>query len=364
MDTAAMLQHIESLVREHVGTAAETQATKTEPSVKSMPVQHPVERMRGGVSSSPIATFAATERTPKHESRAVALPLPRRVHRDGDAPIVATVQLTVVSGSKEEPIVLDDEDGVSVYPRASKDIPDRSKEYVSQTVAGEPSDVVMSDAAPSTDSTYAFIAPAATTSQDLGPAQNTNNTPILTETSTGVVEVETEDVEPLVVQPSKQDGSAHVLDDTLPGDTSEEDEPLSVVLKAKRANAIKDEQRPVIRINLKRHRSASNMLSETTSSGTPLRIRIPSFRKSSPPRTPIPMMPSEPTSPSASSSPPSPNLPTSTAETPWDSDLSDLTPIEDSSDEGESEVDESEPAGDAEEERPKVSTLLDLRHAY
>ncbi|KAI0732969.1 hypothetical protein C8Q72DRAFT_773651 [Fomitopsis betulina] len=95
-----------------------------------------------------------------------------------------------------------------------------------------------------------------------------------------------------------------------------------------------------------RHRPASNLLSDTTLSSTPLRIRIPSFRKSSPARVAISPFPSEPTSPVESSSPPSPNLPTSTAETSLDSELSDLTPIEDSTDEGESEIEEPESADD------------------
>lgn len=354
MDTAAMLQHIESLVREHVGTAAEAQVATTELSVKTVHAQDAADRMRGGLSSSPTATFAATERTSKHESKAVALPLPRNVHRDGGAAKVASVQPSVVGVSKEGPVVLDNGDGVSVQQNEHKDIPVRSEDQAVAGGSGESSDVIMNDVTPASDST--LVAPAIT-SHDRQDAQNTVDAPNLTEASNGVT---TEDVEMLPVQPLKENARAPVPDETLPEDTSEEDEPLSVVLKAKRADAIK----PMIRINLMRHRPASNLLSDTTLSSTPLRIRIPSFRKSSPARVAISPFPSEPTSPVESSSPPSPNLPTSTAETSLDSELSDLTPIEDSTDEGESEIEEPESADDVEEERPKVSLLLDIAHGY
>lgn len=341
-----MLQHIESLVREHVGAEAATQGTKTENAVKTTGVQHPVERMRGGLSSSPIATFAGTGRTPKPESKPVPLPLPRRVHRNGGALKVAPVRPTVVGGSKEEPIVLDDDNDAPMDVVDSKDASVRA-EHTGQTVAqgnGKLSDVASFDSVKAQES----IVPAATTSQDLTSAESG--------TSKDGVKVKTEEVaESLSMQPLKQGASPPGREETLPGDTSEEEEPLSAVIKAKRANALMADERPMIRINLKQHRSASNLLSESTPSSTPLRIRIPSLRKSSPSRIFIPPFPSEPPSPSVFSSPSSPNLPTSTADTPWDSDLSDLTPIEDSTDEGESEVDEPDPAGDAGEERPRVS---------
>ena len=346
-----MLQHLESLVREHVDATVETLATKSETTAKTTQVQRPVERMRGGLSSSPITAFAGTERTPKPKPKPVPLPLPRRVHRVQGVAKVAPVQLAVVGGSKEEPIVLDDDD-VPMDLEDSKGAP-IGTEHAGQTVTegnGESANVALHDTVKAQES----VATALQGSSLL--KQSTTHATASVETSENGIEVKTEEsAESSGMQLSKQDASPLTHHETLPGDTSEEEEPLSVVIKAKQANAMKAEDKPMIRINLKQHRSSSHVVSESNTSSAPLRIRIPSLRKSSPSRISIPPYPSEPTSPAASSSPSSPNLPTSTAETPWESDLSDLTPMEDSTDEGESEVDEEEPDGDTGEERPKVS---------
>ena len=352
-----MLQHLESLVREHVDATVETLATKSETTAKTTQVQRPVERMRGGLSSSPIAAFAGTERTPKPKPKPVPLPLPRRVHRVQGVAKVAPVQPAVVGGSKEEPIVLDDDD-VPMDLEDSKGAP-IGIEHAGQTVTernGESANVALHDTVKES------VATAATVLQGSSAlAQSTTHAPASAETSQDDIEVKTEEsAESSGMRLSKQDATSLTHHETLPGDTSEEEEPLSVVIKAKQANAMKAEDKPMIRINLKQHRSSSNVVSESNSSNAPLRIRIPSLRKSSPSRISIPPYPSEPTSPAASSSPSSPNLPTSTAETPWESDLSDLTPMEDSTDEGESEVDEEEPDGDTGEERPKVSIRTNL----
>ena len=140
--------------------------------------------------------------------------------------------------------------------------------------------------------------PSGTVFKDRVFAQGTTHVPTLAGNGRHDIKVKTEEIsDQLVIPPPKQDTGSQAYDETLPGDTSEEEEPLSAVLKAKQANEVKDEERPMIRINVKQHRSSSNLLAETTSSSSPLRIRIPSIRKFSPPRINIPSFPLQPSSP-------------------------------------------------------------------
>ncbi|KZT74330.1 hypothetical protein DAEQUDRAFT_188533 [Daedalea quercina L-15889] len=350
LDTNVMLQRIESLVEEQVH-ASDTQAqTKRGPFAVSQ-VHHTVERIRGGVGSSPIDTFS------KPEPKPTLLPLPRNMKRS-DASSKRTNEgalPTVIGGSAEQPIALDNGEDVPMHPQSSSESPSQAgQQIVTQegTKNGDGlSDVVMNDAATVAEPAHDSVEEASKTSVSAPNA--TDIFPPVGSTH-DAVQVKTEEpAEPPALSVAEQSGDVQMPAESTLGDTSDEDEtPLSVITKAKHVSETTDDEKPAIQLSVKpEHRQSSS-----SHTSTPLRIRIRSLRKSRI-DTEQPAF-SAPDSPSRCSSPISP---TSLTGTPWDSDLSDLTPLEDSTDEGESEIDEPQ---DGEEERPKLKIKLKIPKSF
>ncbi|TFY58412.1 hypothetical protein EVJ58_g6430 [Rhodofomes roseus] len=355
-DTDAMLEQLESLVREHVGVARIP--TLTPDAVRA---QHSAERIRGGAGSSPVGVPPKpVEPSPQPQVRSVPLPLPRKM-KNIAGPSKATAS---ESPAADQPFLLDDDGDVPMLPEPPTQAVEPTATSRNETENGgsTDADVVMSDVNTNAEPTHSLDP------HTQGPFRDVaiNNAPARAEPGQLTVPVKAEQAtEPSFTTVAEHDEDVRMSPEPVAGDTSEEDEPpLSVVVKSKRDMENTDEEKPVARINLKfKTTTPSTYRSQSTpkTGSTPLRIRIPSFKKSSPPRVDVslapPSTPPIPESLAAPSSPTSPTQPTTGVNTPWDSDLSDLTPIEDLTDEGESEI--GEPEDDA-EEKPKLKIKLKI----